>query len=201
MKEAHLTLFYSDELGDLGLHKSFSICISFTNITEIFRIKIYLGCAHSIMCKKAYTDLFKPLKTRNYKGDCLICPFIFINIKPLTMLLSPGCLEKGTTEQGPQSSSKIARHTANRYKTARCTVKRTGRGKDTCFKSEREEILIWRDIFTVQSSLERRGDLHIPNVFSCLRKRSEVQTSPLTFFPLFPACILINSLSISSEQK
>lgn len=91
--------FYSDELGDLGLHQSFSVCISFINLSEIFRIKIYLGCAHNIMCKRAYTDLFKPLKTRSYKGDCLICPFIFISIKSLTMLLSPGCLEKQTTEQ------------------------------------------------------------------------------------------------------
>lgn len=38
---------YSDELGDLGLHQSTFICISFTCLTEIFRIKkIYLGYTH-----------------------------------------------------------------------------------------------------------------------------------------------------------
>lgn len=98
--------FHSDLLRWAWLPWGTSVLIYiFTNFIDIFRIKTYLEYAHSIMCKKADTVLFKHLKTRSYKEDCLISPFIFTNIKPLTMLLSPEHPEK----QIQQGSSKTAR--------------------------------------------------------------------------------------------
>lgn len=56
-------------------------------------------------------------------------------IKSLLMIHSPGCVEKPTTEVRLQSNSKISRHIANCYKTARGP----GRGKYDSFQSERKE--------------------------------------------------------------
>lgn len=133
---------------------------------------------HTVLCVRGLTQTFSSLLKAEATKETVWFVSIFINIKPLTMLLSPGYPEKQTTEQRLQSSSKIARHTANCYKTARCTVKCAGREKNICFKSERKEILIKRDIFTGQSSLESRGDLYTPILFSCLRKSQKSKHPP-----------------------